>query len=253
VELVEPGLGFFRLALQHHYRPNQKRLLFAGPQGGYLSAWPEQFVHWSEIMGERVTSHVMRHTWAYSMLSGLWGYAPQDITFVSRQLGHADIKTTQQAYGHWDPGVGLATARLLRGESRQQTQRIVTAKWLLGQEGGEVSLQPSLPAPKTRSESAVWVSDGNSPNPRQNKAFLSDEGYRLAVEAARALVRAVKSGLSGFQEAEHFLNCLGDDLRVIGPLLALRAGDPIGVRQTADLMRDFFSEEVPRWKSESTG
>ena len=131
VELFDPGLGFFRLAVAHHHRPNDKNLLFCGPSGGYLGQWGEKFVEWSAKMGQHITTHDLRHSYAGSVLSGLWGHAPQDITFVSRQLGHVDIRTTQQSYGHFDPSAGLNAARRMRGEIDRNLTPI-TAEELLG-------------------------------------------------------------------------------------------------------------------------
>ena len=160
VELFEPGLGFFRMAMEHHHRPNDRGLLFAGPQGGYLKDWGERFVDWSATFGSHVTTHDLRHSYALAMLSGLWGYPPMHITFVSQQLGHADIRTTQKAYGHWDPGTGLVTARFLRGETTAVSEP-VTAERLLGIRSPLRSPHRGLLMPKTPSNVESGVSDGN--------------------------------------------------------------------------------------------
>ncbi len=243
VELVEPGLGFFRLAVQHHYRPNPKGLLFSGPQDGYLSSWPEKFVEWSEKISDHITTHDMRHTWAFSMLSGIWGYPPQDITFVSRQLGHKDIRTTQRAYGHWDPGAGVVVARFLRGE-RDAISEPVTAAQLLGLEkpSGPGRSPRRSPLSSTNADfSAVWVDDGKLPEPNNSSLNLKEVDYRVVHETARALVEAVLEDQPAFDEAKAFLRQVADRPDTLRALLLVVDGDPRGVRRALDIAAEVLA------------
>ena len=51
---------------------------------------------------DRLSSHGMRHTYAVAMLSGTWGYEPKSLEFVSDQLGHAELQTTQRYYAAYE-------------------------------------------------------------------------------------------------------------------------------------------------------
>jgi site-specific recombinase XerD len=239
VELFEPWLGFFKLAVKYFHTPNEKGLLFAGPQSGYMGDWADRFVAWSSRFGQHVTSHDMRHTYAYSMLSGLWGYAPQHITFVSQQLGHNDIRTTQKSYGHWDPGTGLIIARDLRGETQEKRQ-IVTADWLLGESDSCSPLSSPLHQ-ENPDNSDNWVNDGGSPDSRKSAGIFGESGLQVVRGTARDLASALIAGGDGLPEARHFLKSLGhDDPRVLRALVLVLEGDRRGVRQAADLMHEIF-------------
>lgn len=132
VELFEPGLGFWRLWMEDHYAGGP--LVFAGPAGGYQKHWPERFPDWAEHAGvQRLSSHIMRHSYAVAMLSGSWGYEPRSLEFVSQQLGHAELSTTQRFYGAFEAGtwqreVQRMTGRVVALDPREA----VTARALLG-------------------------------------------------------------------------------------------------------------------------
>lgn len=131
VELFEPALGFWRLFLDRFYRGGRR--VFAGPVGGYRKAWPELFPSWAEAAGvDRLSSHVMRHTYAVAMLSGSWGYEPRTLEFVSKQLGHADVQTTERYYGAFEFGVWQREVRRMTGRDPVLPIRPVTALELLG-------------------------------------------------------------------------------------------------------------------------
>jgi hypothetical protein len=135
VELYEPGLGFWRLWLERCYAGG--RLVFAGPSGGYRKAWPDQFAGWARALElDRLTSHVMRHSFAVAMLSGTWGYDPMSLEFVSQQLGHADRATTERYYGAFERGTWTREVRRMTGRTDlHAVRRVVTAAELLGLEG----------------------------------------------------------------------------------------------------------------------
>lgn len=133
LELYEPGLGFWRLALSKFKRAGERRL-FAGRSGGYQKHWPDQFRAWGEAAEvDRCTSHLMRHTFAVSMLSGTWGYEPQSMEFLMTQLGHGDLKTTQRFYAAFEAGTWSRQVRRMTGQTPRGAGRsIVTAAELLG-------------------------------------------------------------------------------------------------------------------------
>ncbi len=136
VELFEPGLGFWRRALAER-RPSKSRLVFAGPRGGFLKAWPEQFPVWGEALGlGETTSHLMRHTYAVSMLSGTWGYAPRTLEFVQKQLGHSSVSVTEKYYGAFHSGVWRREVQIMTGRPDTAARIVVTAEDLLGANGG---------------------------------------------------------------------------------------------------------------------
>jgi integrase len=132
VELFEPGLGFWRLWMDRFWTGST--MVFPGPRGGYLKAWPEQFPAWTKLTRTRLTSHIMRHTYAVSMLSGTWGYAPRSIEFVSQQLGHSDIQTTQRYYAAFEAGTWKREVEIMTGRARPDAaaRDVVTARALLG-------------------------------------------------------------------------------------------------------------------------
>lgn len=132
VELFEPGLGFWRLALQAR-RPSKSRLVFAGPRGGYQKHWPELFPGWGEALdlGGDTTSHIMRHTYAVSMLSGGWGYEPRTLEFTQKQLGHSSISVTEKYYGAFHAGVWRSEVRRMTGRPDMAERIVVTAEALL--------------------------------------------------------------------------------------------------------------------------
>lgn len=245
VELVEPGLGFFRLAVEHHYRPNDRGLLFAGPQGGYRSDWPDRFVEWSKRFGSRQTTHSLRHSWAFSMLSGLWGYPPVDITFVSMQFGHQDIRTTQKAYGHWDPGAGLVTARMLRRET-ERTSEPVTAECLLGR-GPRGPLRSPLSS-RNPLQKGVGVSDGSGPEPRFFPMVLPDVARDVAHESARALLEQVAAGRDPGALTSIFLLSLGEHPGALMARSLLAQGSPLALVRAVELAEQVYLHPPPTVK-----
>lgn len=131
VDLFEPGLGFFRLWMERFYLG--KALVFGGRQGGYQKAWPELFPRWADAAGvPRFHSHMMRHTYAVSVLSGSWGYEPKGLDFVQQQLGHSDRQTTEKYYGAFEHGTWQREVRLMRGRVDAIRREPVTALELLG-------------------------------------------------------------------------------------------------------------------------
>lgn len=213
VELFEPGLGFWRLWMTEHYTGGP--MVFPGPSGGYQKHWPERFPDWAQHAGvDRLTSHGMRHSYAVAMLSGSWGYEPRSLEFVSQQLGHAELSTTQRFYGAFEQGtwqreVARMTGRVVALDPRQA----VTALELLGIGHGAdallmraVTAQPNQAAtekpgsspvgyPKSR-DSSGETGPGDA---RQHQTFelagrtlrLIEAGDERAFDAARALAERV--------------------------------------------------------------
>jgi len=131
VELFEPALGFWQIWIRQFYRTGS--LVFAGPRGGYQKKWAEKFPAWAEVAGvDRLSSHIMRHSFAAAVLSGTWGYEPKSFEFVGRQLGHADTQITERYYGAFAPGVWLNEVRRMTGRIEYSRRKPVTARELLG-------------------------------------------------------------------------------------------------------------------------
>lgn len=135
VELFEPGLGFWRRAMRaRSTRQVKSRLVFVGPRGGYQKHWPELFPGWGKALdlpGE-TTSHIMRHTYAVSMLSGAWGYEPRSLEFVQKQLGHSSVSVTEKYYGAFHAGLWRSEVRRMTGRPDMAERIVVTAEDLLG-------------------------------------------------------------------------------------------------------------------------
>lgn len=216
VELFEPGLGFFRTWMERYYRGGH--LVFGGPLGGYRKAWPERFPEWSRDLEIRhATSHIMRHTYAVAMLSGTWGYEPQSLDFVSRQLGHADRATTERYYGDYEHETWRRQVRRMTGrEDRPSAESAVTAAYLLGRTVG-------------RTEPGSAITGGNevqspSSTPRSLNAEKDTErgasswGARpREIELARRYLEAVAQGdpsayRIGTELAEEVLRSALEDL-----------------------------------------
>jgi integrase len=132
VELFEPALGFWKLWMRSV--PPGQRMVFAGPSGGYRKAWPEQFPAWAPLAQiDRLSSHIMRHTYAVALLSGSWGYEPKSLEFVSQQVGHAELQTTQKYYGAFEAGTWTREVRRMTGRADGwKPGDVVTAETLLG-------------------------------------------------------------------------------------------------------------------------
>lgn len=178
VELFEPGLGFFRLWMETFYRDTLSGLVFVGSLGGYQKHWPEQFPAWGRTLRLRnATSHIMRHTYAVSVLSGTWGYEPQSLDFVSEQLGHADRATTERYYGRYEQETWRQQVRRMTGrEARPQAHEVITAAHLLGRRLGCNMDDP-----------AVLMGDGsNSPHsPKRHVSVENNRGSKTGLGRAR--------------------------------------------------------------------
>jgi hypothetical protein len=175
------------------------------------------------------------------MLSGFWGYPPVDLTFVSKQLGHSDVRTTQRFYGHWDPGAGVVMARVLRGE-QQDLVEPVTANRLLGHKGrtsgktrSPLCSPLSANSSKNLGKSLIWVNDGDSPNWGFSPGFLNEVDYRVVHETAGRLALAIVGNLDATEEAVAFLKSLGAHPAALRALALVVEGDARGIRQAIDL------------------
>lgn len=169
VELFEPGLGFWRLAMaaraealatSKSKRRCKSRLVFVGQRGGYQKHWPELFPWWGEALdlpGE-TTSHIMRHTYAVSMLSGAWGYEPRTLEFVQKQLGHSSVAVTEKYYGAFHAGLWRSEVRRMTGRPDMAERIVVTAEGLLGAAGAPVGSAGSQSGGTTSNSD-----DGNDP------------------------------------------------------------------------------------------
>jgi integrase len=205
VELYEPALGFWRLWLGRFYAGGRR--VFAGPAGGYLKAWPENFPGWAQLAGvDRLSSHIMRHTYAVAMLSGTWGYEPRSLEFVSKQLGHADVQTTERYYGAYEFGVWQREVRRMTGRDPVRPLAPVTAAELLGLDasvegsgsagGGEkppIALVQATPPSSTQTQEFSKETGRGDASPHHVLALL--EGALVATRdgephAARRLVEA---------------------------------------------------------------
>jgi integrase len=138
VELFEPGLGFLKLWLERFFRNGRSGLVFGGPLDGYQKHWPDQFPKWGKLASLREShSHMMRHSYAVSMLSGTWGYQPQTLDFISKQLGHKDLQTTERYYAAYEQKTWQHHVARMTGRTEKLTQKdIVTAAKLLGRKAG---------------------------------------------------------------------------------------------------------------------
>lgn len=138
VELFEPGLGFLKMWLRDHYDGKSEQV-FAGPNGGYQGRWQTLFPDWSKHAGRKLTSHIMRHTYAVSMMCGTWGYPMRPLGFVQNQLGHTEISTTEKYYATYEAGTWSRDVDSMVGgapEASPEARAIVTAEALLAGSGG---------------------------------------------------------------------------------------------------------------------
>lgn len=138
VELFEPGLGFLRIWLDQFFRNSRSGLVFGGPLDGYQKHWPEKFPEWLEPAKLRAShSHMMRHSYAVSMLSGTWGYQPQTLDFLKTQMGHKDLQTTERYYAAYEQKAWENHVARMTGRAERLTQKdVVTAAKLLGRKVG---------------------------------------------------------------------------------------------------------------------
>jgi integrase len=109
VSLQEPALA----ALRSLARPlNSSRLIFPAPAGGYidLDNWRRRV--WKKAISTSGLDYrplyQMRHTFATLALA-----AGADLYWVSRQLGHENIRTTLKHYARFVPAVDERNVRLL--------------------------------------------------------------------------------------------------------------------------------------------
>jgi len=199
VELFEPGLGFFRLWMRDYYRGGAR--VFEGPSGGVLSNWALNFSRapeegkrsWSEIVGKKITSHVMRHTHAVAMLSGTWGYDPQSLDFVQGQLRHSSRAVTEKYYAAYEDGSRARQVRHMTGNEIRLRGHEVTALALLGL--ADASFDAS--GPKNLAKIAVRSVDGRPENGAQTnwKTGSSDAStHQTLVTLSREVLRAVQAG-----------------------------------------------------------
>ena len=130
--------------MKEHYTGGVR--VFEGARGGYLKNWPNRFPGWASVAEvDRLSSHIMRHSYAVALLSGTWGYEPASMEFVSKQLGHADVQTTERYYAAFEAGTWQREARRLTGqEARPSTTDAVTATGLLSP-NTESSIESSIP------------------------------------------------------------------------------------------------------------
>lgn len=204
VELFEPGLGFWKLWMARFYAGGAR--VFAGPKGGYLKAWPERFPGWSAAAGKKLTSHIMRHTYAVAMLSGTWGYEPKSLEFVKEQLDHADRATTEKYYGAFEHGTWQREVRRMTGRAEEkEARKVVTAIALLGpgalngassrllaKEIGDRGASPSL-TQSSKSQRNLNAAGASSPHSDSNGG---DDGSEAA-DFETALAEAVEDGTRG--------------------------------------------------------
>lgn len=198
VELFEPGLGFFRLWMRDYYAGGAR--VFAGERGGHITPWASNFVDWSEIVGKRITSHIMRHSYAVSMLSGLWGYAPQSLEFVQEQLRHKSRVVTERHYGGFAHGVWQRQVRHMTGrEPQPQSSAGLTAATLLGLEITQTDSDVSNDVPSAKNTVIQLKSylDGQSLNSPQTTSELSISDvvtHQLVFELAASVLRDLEAG-----------------------------------------------------------
>lgn len=179
IELHEPGLGFLKIWMADYYRGGVR--VFEGPSGGYMSKWPEQWKKWSTLAGCRMHSHLMRHTYAVSMLSGSWGYEKRPLEFVKRQLGHTEIRTTEKYYADWAEGTWAKDVDDMVGSAVAKTPKpkpeILTAVAFLNGTRGPSSGLSGTPKPGKKPEKTAksegtrvdrWSTNDFPGNPEQN-------------------------------------------------------------------------------------
>jgi integrase len=153
IELHEPGLGFLKIWLRDHYTGGVR--LFDGPNGGYFSVWPLRWKKWSKIVGCHMHTHLMRHSYAVSMLSGSWGYPKKSLEFIKRQLGHTEIRTTEKYYANYHEDTWAKDVDAMVGcadEGPKVKPIILTAEAFLNGTAGLLSGLSGEPGPSTKPE-----------------------------------------------------------------------------------------------------
>jgi integrase len=197
VEVFEPALSAWRCWLRDFYRGGD--LVFGGERGGYRAAWPEQFKAWAASAGQaKLTSHIMRHTYAVALLNGSWGYKPQPMEFVSRQLGHSSLKITERYYAAWENGSAARDVRIMT-QREERPALPLTAAELFGIEVTSDASDPTI-QPKKALATLKWVhgrqapiSHGTAENTPDSPR--SDGSTHQDLEAlARTVLEAARSG-----------------------------------------------------------
>lgn len=247
VELYEPGLGFFRLHMKLFYRGGQR--VFEGPEGGFPKHWPELFPEWAAVAGvHEMTSHIMRHTWAVSMLSGSWGYDPQSLEFVQKQLGHKERSTTERYYGAFEAGVWEREVARMTGAAPRAARPVVTAAELLGLAPGIVPADSGADGAFDGEESgnrvflATTGTDGSDPrhSPRNFAQLISAAASgppEEAHQARRLLIEGLAAAGRGDARAALTLLVTGADLALqilpAEPAAATEHEERAGAREVA--------------------
>lgn len=224
VELYEPGLGFWRLYMDRFHRGTIR--VFEGPAGGYLKAWPEQFPAWARAAGvDHLSSHVMRHSFAVSLLSGSWGYEPRSMEFVSQQLGHADIQTTQRYYAAFESGTWVRETRRMTGRVEPVRRTPITALELLGIEssnessgGGSEPFPAGSQTPRFDPRHSPKLAE-NKREALRNEALTPQAVARLLADGIRDSLELLSSSSS--TGPARAIDHLGDTLQLANAIAAL--------------------------------
>lgn len=211
VELLEPGLGFWRLWMDRFYRGG--RLVFEGPLGGFRKHWPERFPLWAATAGvPHLSSHIMRHSYAVAMLSGTWGYSPKSLEFVQVQLGHSERSTTERFYGAFEVGTWTREARVMRGDVAEIRRSPITAIELLGLVAGATSGAAEVAnRQKLRANGPPEVIPRRSPKGEENAEKQAQFGATLHQARADRIDRV---------------------------LAAVAAGEPTALRQAVEVLQE---------------
>ena len=215
VELFEPGLGFWRLWMERFYQGGV--VVFPGPLGGYQKHWPERFPSWAATAGvKRLSSHIMRHSYAVAMLSGSWGYEPKGLEFVQHQLGHAERSTTERYYGAFEAGVWSREVRHMTGRVEQIRREPVTAIELLGLvSGGLAGAASGAAGGGIEQKSPRFALAGVNPRRSPKTQETAEETARLGAATHQARVD-----------------------RIDAVLAVAAAGEPTALRQAVECLQE---------------
>jgi integrase len=220
VELHEPGLGFWRLWMAKHRA--EGRMVFAGPKGGYQKHWPERFPTWAAVAGvDRLSSHIMRHTYAVAMLSGTWGYEPKTLEFIQHQLGHAERSTTERYYAAYEAGTWRREVRAMRGVEQIRREPITAAELLQTEAGASAGASPIAEVAFLACKS---VNGSQTPSLTQSptnadKTALSGASAHQAIEQGERALAAAANGEP--TAARQLIEALANTLRVLREVAAV--------------------------------